>query len=236
MQIVNDTGCSWINDLSPRSNIKVLKKNEECEWLIIGAGYTGLSAARKLGHLYPNQKIILIDAQIAGEGASGRNSGYLVDTTLNDGFTSNKDLENYKKKSDIYQLGIKVLKKFVREYQVDCDWNESGKFFASSNIEDENVLQNFSDTLSKLGFEHNLLDNRKLYKRLGTSFYNIALHTKGGVLLHPGKLVRAMIDILPNNVQLLENSSLITWNKINDKDKKDNLCNKRFFKISRNKI
>jgi len=54
-----------------------------------------LSAARKLGQLHPNQKIILIDAQLAGEGASSRNSGYLVDTTLNDGFTSNKELDNY---------------------------------------------------------------------------------------------------------------------------------------------
>ena len=98
MQIVNDKGCSWINDLSPRSNIKVLNKNEECEWIVIGAGYTGLSAARKLGILFPTQKIFLIDAQLAGEGASSRNSGYLVDTTLNDGFTSNKELDNYKKK------------------------------------------------------------------------------------------------------------------------------------------
>ena len=98
MQIVNDNKCSWVNDLDLRSNIRVLEKNEECDWLIIGAGYTGLSAARKLGQLHPNQKIILVDAQLAGEGASSRNSGYLVDTTLNDGFTSNKDLENYKKK------------------------------------------------------------------------------------------------------------------------------------------
>ena len=216
MQIVNDNRCSWINDLDPRSNIKVLEKNEECEWLIIGAGYTGLSAARKLAQFHPNQKIILIDAQLAGEGASGRNSGYLVDTTLNDGFTSNKDLENYKKKADIYELGIKVIKKFIQEHQVDCDWNESGKFFASSKTEDEKILNNFSNTLSKLGFEHNLFDKKELSKRLGTSFYNIALYTKGGVLLHPGKLVRAMIDVLPNNVKLLENSSLIKWNKTND--------------------
>ena len=51
-------------------------------------------AARKLGQLFPNQKIIIVDAQLAGEGASSRNSGYLVDTTLNDGFTSNKELDN----------------------------------------------------------------------------------------------------------------------------------------------
>ena len=99
MNLVNDKSCSWINDLSIRSNIKILNKNENCEWLIIGAGYTGLSPARKLGQIYPNQKILLVDAQLAGEGASSRNSGYLVDTTLNDGFTSNKELDNYKKKN-----------------------------------------------------------------------------------------------------------------------------------------
>ena len=132
MQVVNDRTCGWINDLSIRSNYKILSKNEECDWLIVGAGYTGLSAARKLSELHPNKKIIIVDAQLAGEGASGRNSGYLVDTTLNDGFTSNKEISNYKKKTDIYQLGITAVKKFIKEYQVDCDWNESGKFFASS--------------------------------------------------------------------------------------------------------
>jgi glycine/D-amino acid oxidase-like deaminating enzyme len=216
MEVTNDNSCSWVKDLTPRINIKTLQSNEDCEWLVIGAGYTGLSAARKLGQLYQNQKIILVDAQLAGEGASSRNSGYLVDTTLNDGFTSNKELDNYKKKADIYDLGINVVKKFINEYQVDCDWNECGKYFASSKTEDEKILRNFSDTLTKLGFEHNLLSNNELLKRLGTNFYNVALHTKGGVLLHPGKLVRAMIDILPKNVCLYENSSLLNWNKNKD--------------------
>ena len=76
MDIINDKNCSWINDLTPRINIKSLQLNVDCEWLIIGAGYTGLSAARKLAQLYPNQKIIIVDAQLAGEGASSRNSGY----------------------------------------------------------------------------------------------------------------------------------------------------------------
>ena len=108
MEVANDNSCSWINELNSRENIQILSSDLDSEWLIVGAGYTGLSAARKLGQLYPNQKILLVDAQLAGEGASSRNSGYLVDTTLNDGFTSNKELENYKKKSDIYKLGIEL--------------------------------------------------------------------------------------------------------------------------------
>ncbi|MDC2998738.1 FAD-binding oxidoreductase [Candidatus Pelagibacter sp.] len=216
MEVVNDINCNWVNDLSPRHNIKILSSDLDCEWLIVGAGYTGLSAARKLGQLFPNQKILLIDAQLAGEGASSRNSGYLVDTTLNDGFTSDKELNGYKKKADIYKLGIDAVKRFIREHQVDCDWNECGKYFASSNMKDKKILENFSNTLSKLGFEHNLLSNYELKKNLGTNFYNIALHTKGGILLHPGKLARAMVDTLPKNVNLYENSSLLNWEKIND--------------------
>ena len=216
MKVINDKNCSWINDLIPRKNIKIIKKNKECEWLIVGAGYTGLSAARKLSELHPNQKIIIVEAQLAGEGASGRNSGYLVDTTLNDGFTSNKELSNYKKKTDIYKLGIDVVKKFIKEHQVDCDWNESGKYFASSNKKDKKTLENFSKTLSKLNFEHDILKKDDLSKRLGTNFYNLALYTKGGILLHPGKLVRAMVDTLPDDVELLENSQLNEWAKNTD--------------------
>jgi len=213
MQVVNDRQCSWVNDLNPRENIKVLKDKKECDWLIIGAGYTGLSAARKLAELNKDHKIILVDSQLAGEGASGRNSGYLVDTTLNDGFTSNKEIENYKIKTNIYNLGIEAVKKFIKQHQVDCDWNATGKYYASSKIKDKKVLLNFSKLLTRLGFDHNLLVRGDLIKRLGTNFYNIAIYTKGGILLHPGKLVRAMIDTLPNNVELLENSSLLEWEK-----------------------
>ena len=215
MGVSNDKFCTWINELNPRTNIQTLSKDLECEWLIVGAGYTGLSAARKLAEIYPNKTITLIDAQLAGEGASSRNSGYLVDTTLNDGFTSDTDLENYKKKTDIYKLGIKAVKKFIQEYQVDCDFNECGKYYASSKIDDQKILENFSKVLSKLNYENHLLFKDDLKKQLGTNFYNVGLYTKGGILLNPGKLVRAMINALPNNVNLLENSFLINW-KINN--------------------
>ena len=216
MEVTNDNGCSWINDLNPRQNIKSLKNNTSTNWLIIGAGFTGLSAARKLGEIFPEEKIIIVDAQLAGDGASGRNSGYLVDTTLNDGFTSNKELESYKKKADIYDLGISTVKNFIKQYQVDCDWNECGKFFASSKREDIKILNNFSNTLEKLEYDHEILNNDQLNNRLGTNFYNVGLYTKGGILLHPGKLVRAMVDTLPKNVDLYENSPLLEWSRAKD--------------------
>jgi len=232
MSLLNDKTCCWINDLSPRLDIKVLSEDKNCDWLIVGAGYTGLSAARKLSQLHPSQKIILVDAQLAGEGASGRNSGYLVDTTLNDGFTSNKDFSNYKKKTNIYKLGIESIKKFIKKYKVDCDWNESGKYFASSRLEDKKILINFSNILNRLDFEHELYNQGNLKEKLGTSFYKSALYTKGGILIHPGKLVRAMVDVLSDNVELYENSQLLEWKKDNDKV----LCKFENFNITTRKI
>ena len=112
MKIVNDNNCGWLMQLPKRENIIALKENLKCDYLIIGAGFTGLSAARQLGKIQKNKKIIIVDAQLAGEGASSRNSGYLVDTTLNDGFTSNKDYQDYIKKVKIYEYGINSVKKF----------------------------------------------------------------------------------------------------------------------------
>ena len=217
MKLINDNGCGWLNQLPKRLNIKSLNKDLISDYLIIGAGFTGLSTARKLSEINKNNKIIVVDAQLAGEGGSSRNSGYLVDTTLNDGFTSNKDIENYKKKVKIYELGIKAVKKYIKEYQVDCEWNESGKYFASSKIQDENKAKSFSKLLTNLNYENKILFNDELQKRLGTSFYNVAVYTTGGILLNPGKLVRSMIDTLPENIDLFENTQLLNWNKSNDK-------------------
>ena len=173
MRLINDNSCVWINQLQTRNNTKSLSENLICDYLIVGAGYTGLSAARKLSQIKKTSKIIVVDAQLAGEGGSGRNSGYLVDTTLNDGFTSNKDINNYKTKTKIYDLGIKTVKKYIKEFQVDCDWNECGKFFASSNLKDEDKARSFSNLLNKLGFQNEVLEKSKLKARLGTSFYKI---------------------------------------------------------------
>ena len=231
MDVVNDKSCSWINDINQRTNIRTLTRDQSCDWLIVGAGYTGLSAARKLSELHPNEKIIIVDSQLAGEGASGRNSGYLVDSTLNDGFTSNKELSKYKKKTDIYKLGIDTIKNFIKRHQVDCDFNESGKYFASSKWQDEKILINFSKVLKKIGSEHYIFNREDLKNKLGTNFYNLALYTKGGILLHPGKLVRAMIDVLPKNVDLFENSTLLDWKKKKDsaycKFKNNNIVTKK---------
>ena len=55
----NDLTCGRINDLPKRTNVSEIKKNENCDFLIVGAGYTGLSAARQLSKINSNFKLLL---------------------------------------------------------------------------------------------------------------------------------------------------------------------------------
>ena len=83
---------------------------------------TSLPSNSGIGELNKNKKIIIVDSQLAGEGASSRNSGYLVDTTLNDGFTSDKDLNNYKKKYFPPNSFVNLLNKKFTPYCSVATW------------------------------------------------------------------------------------------------------------------
>ena len=49
------------------------------DWLIIGAGFAGLSAAARLLQACPTDRIVIVDATRVGQGPAGRNSGFMID-------------------------------------------------------------------------------------------------------------------------------------------------------------
>jgi gamma-glutamylputrescine oxidase len=55
-----------------------LSSQLEADVLIVGGGYVGLSTAYWLKELNPEKKIILLEGQKIGSGASGRNAGFLT--------------------------------------------------------------------------------------------------------------------------------------------------------------
>ena len=56
--------------------VQLLREEIDVDFLIVGGGFTGLSAARFLKESCPNLRIALIEQYICGGGASGRNTGY----------------------------------------------------------------------------------------------------------------------------------------------------------------
>jgi len=212
----NDNGCGWLTSLPLRQPRPALQAEQQADLVIIGAGYTGLAAARQYAELNPQAKVIVLEAQLAAEGASARNSGYLVDSTLNDGHMSDTGLQQYRDKYALNKAGLDCVENLVKKHKIDCDWDASGKFHATAKPANDAKLQRFSELLSELDLEHKVLAGAELKQRLGTEYYCTALWTQGGVMLQPAKLGRAYIDLLPENVSLFENSPVLKWTSSNN--------------------
>jgi len=79
-----DTGRSGWEAISTRGFApRVLQGDITADWLIIGAGFAGLSAARRLLQLCPGDRVVVLDAKEIAEGPAGRNSGYMIDVPHN---------------------------------------------------------------------------------------------------------------------------------------------------------
>ena len=81
----DDRTNGWSGVLAPRQANPSVAGDVVADWLVLGAGYAGLAAARRLAELHPDQSIVLVDAGEAGENASGRNSGFAIDLPHNVG-------------------------------------------------------------------------------------------------------------------------------------------------------
>ena len=64
----------WYAILPEPKSANRLKGDQVADWVVVGAGVTGLAAARRLGELAPEARIILLDSYRVGYGASGRNA------------------------------------------------------------------------------------------------------------------------------------------------------------------
>ncbi len=103
----------WSELLSARRAARPINGARRVAWVVVGAGLTGLACARRLGQLHPGQEIILLEARQVGQGASGRNSGFVVATSQFPGGVVKDQVENYRRVNRINQAGLELLSEQV---------------------------------------------------------------------------------------------------------------------------
>ena len=205
----DDRTNGWSASLPSRQPKPPLPGDIVADYVVIGAGYAGLGAARRLGELRPNAKIVVFDAQQLGEGASGRNSGFAIDLPHNVG-SSLEELTKGKAYLRLARAGIASLRECVQRYGIDCDWSEQGKYHtASSDRGVREVLLPTIDELKRLNEPYEMLDAEETAKRLGTRHFAASIYTPGTVLLNPAAINRGLGDNLPENVSLYENCPVL---------------------------
>ena len=199
----------WVDLIPPRSPRPKLTSNLEAKWLVIGAGFTGLSCARRLAEINPNDQIILIDAREIGQNASGRNSGYAVAHSHFSGVYKESQLSQYQRVDRINQVGLNSLRSLVAENNIACDFKDTGIYHTAADNNSSKKCDDFIDYLEKREINHTPLSQEQLQKHLGTKWYQKGVKVENGALVQPAKLVFGLADTLPSNVTLYENTPVL---------------------------
>lgn len=196
----------WSGILAPRTPNPALEANAAADWVVLGAGYAGLSAARRLAENCPDQHIALIDAGMPGENASGRNSGFAIDLPHNVG-SSLDELEGSHRFMRLARTAIDQLETAVKTHGIKCDWSADGRYHAAVSPRGvKEVLEPYATELEALGEPFEWVDRDQLQQRIGSDHFTAAVFTPGGALMNPAALTRGLADSLPDNVTFYENS------------------------------
>ena len=203
----NDNNNGWLRILPDLPPAHVLSGEQTFDYVVVGAGFTGLAAARRLAELKTDARIALIDGGRIGNNAAGRCSGFAIDHAHNIR-TKNFAGEIAREKQQILlnRFGLDALRQVVMKNQIDCDWREQGKIHAAATRHGKDLLRQFAHVLNMLGEAHEFYDAEKMKRITGLSFYREGLFTPGAVQMQPAALVRELAKTQPENVAIFEDS------------------------------
>lgn len=205
----DDRTNGWSALLAARQPRPSLQAQLDVDWLIVGAGYAGLAAARQLATQQPGASIAVVEAGVVGENASGRNSGFAIDLPHSSS-PSDAAVEQGRHVIRVNRFAVDALDRLVAEHGIACDWNRRGRYHvAVTDAVAAESLKSYAHNLDAWGEPYEYLERGALRQRLGTDYYAAAVYTPGTHLLNPAALVRGLADSLPPQVQLFENSPVV---------------------------
>jgi glycine/D-amino acid oxidase-like deaminating enzyme len=199
----DDADCGWVAGLPEPPPARRIRGRERADWVVLGAGITGLAAARRLAEQLPDARILLVEAQRVGFGASGRNSGFLTEIGH---YEKGVGSDERRRRVNVARAGIGALREWVRTHDIACDWSEKGRLHGAAGDAGLRALERFLRQLDDLGEPYEELDAGKLEAITGTSHYRAGARLPGSALVQPAALVRGLAGALPPNVVLFEQS------------------------------
>jgi glycine/D-amino acid oxidase-like deaminating enzyme len=162
---------------------------------IIGAGFTGVSAALTLARA--GRRVVALDALPPGRGASSRNAG-LVTKFLHTG------LERYARK-----IGRERLTRYLRETgdafdyltgliegeQIECHFVRCGRFVsAPTGARLESLVAELGLLRALAGTEGEVLRGDELRREIGTDYFRGGIVLEGTGALHPGLYIDGLAE------------------------------------------
>lgn len=204
---VHQGRAAWNALLGPQPPARVLEGQQTADVAVIGAGFAGLSAARRLLQIDPSLRVAIVEAGRVAEGSAGRNSGFMIDLPhelTSDDYAGAGDDRAVTARN---RTSIAFARDAVREYQIDpAFFDERGKVNGAVSEAAQAHNRTYARHLETLGEAHEMLDAGAMRDLTGSTHYQSGLYTPGTVLLQPAGYIRGLAAGLSQHVDIFESS------------------------------
>ena len=207
---------AWNSILPDAPTYPQLEKNINADWVVVGAGFAGLAAARRLHELHPKDSIVILEARRVAEGPAGRNSGFMID------LPHNLSAQDY-----VGELNADILQTQMNRHAIDFSESvsleyafsdeafvRSGKINAAATAKGVKHNLEYASHLNSLNESCEILDAQQMYELCGSDYYQGGLFTAGTAMIQPALFIREFAAGLANSgISLFENSAVIEFDK-----------------------
>ncbi|PRF80744.1 FAD-dependent oxidoreductase [Burkholderia multivorans] len=200
----------WVEkpaDLRPE-----LEYDETADVAIVGAGFAGLCAALELAR--HGAKVVVLEREFAGFGASGRNAGYLAGAAglEYDLFLKAVGVEKGKNIVRYYEEAVPFVERKLEEYGIDCDYIQSGIIRAGVHPSQEKKVREGMRIGAELGVQSEFLDHAQMRARGIPPAFLFGDYVPRGGTLNPGKYVMGLRRAaLLAGVKIFENTPVVSY-------------------------
>ena len=187
-----------------------LQDDIEVDVAVVGGGFTGLSSAYHIKKAEPNLRVVLLESDVIGFGASGRNAGFsmtLFGMTL--GLTAFRFGKKKAREAHHYmERAVDYLRDLVAELKIDCDYEHPGFLRVATSEKYKKRILKEMELVHKLGLEGiEWLDKDQTQEQVRSSLYLGAWWEPRCGLLNPAKLSWGWADVIRSlGVEIFENT------------------------------
>lgn len=212
-RLPRDTGpAAWNSILSPAPVYPQVDQDIEADWAVVGGGFAGLAAARRLSQLVPGERIVVLEAGRLAEGPAGRNSGFMIDLP----HELNSETYAGAKDADLRQIRLnRHAIEFARQTALAAGmpklvFDQCGKVTGAATDKGEHHIDTYSRHLASLGEDFRFMDAAEMKAWTGTEFYRRGLFTPHSVMIQPAAYIRMSAAELSQRVSIYEHSPVLS--------------------------
>lgn len=210
----------WEATANKRIDYPKLEGDHECDVVIVGGGFSGLSTSY---HLQENNiQTIVLEKDRVGGAASGRNGGEVLTGYLGtmEGWANKFDIETAKEMWKLSIDAIDLIESIIEKHDIKCDFTRNGDFYAAykpSHLEGLKKEQEFM--ASRLGYEEiTIIEKEDLKTELNTDFYHGGRVDKNSAHFHPLNYALGLGEVAAERgAKIYEHSEAIRMERKNNK-------------------